>query len=66
MKSKILQFNEKKKFINENDVGENIKFILNGGELVIRSTSLQCLDRILELDKLQIKKLIKFLEEGIK
>ena len=55
MKKKILEFYEKKKFIDEDDVGEHIKFILDKNELVIRSSCLQENERILQVDKLQVK-----------
>lgn len=63
MKDKILNLSEKNKFIYEDDVGDNIKFRLKkNGDLEIRCTSLQTVDRHLDLDKSQVKRLVKFLK----
>ncbi len=64
MNVKTLELREKNKFIKSDDVGDNIRFTLNEeGELTILSSSLQAVNRILSLDKNQIKILIKFLSK---
>lgn len=61
---KTIEFKEPRKFVDDDDIADNVRFVLNSkGYLRILSSSLETVGREIKLDKKQIKRLIGFLKD---